>query len=108
MNAICEHTLQKHVEEILFSYKALCLNAEIAKRRVDDINRALEILTPEEQLVINGFFMNPGKNVWCDLCEQLHVERSMIYRHRATAIKKITMVLFGVQEVFKGEYDVKK
>ena len=91
---------QKRVEEILRSYNALCLNAEIAKRRVNDINKAWAILTPEEQVVIHRMIIEPmNEKTIFNLCEELHRECSTIYRLRASGIKKIATALFGIAEV---------
>lgn len=86
---------QKRAEDILRSYNALCLNAKIAKRRVDDINNAMKLLSPDEQLIVQKMLIDPYTNVDFDLCEALHIERSQLYRNRKKAIDKITMALFG-------------
>ena len=93
--------LQIQTEAIMRSYSALCLNAEIAKRRVNDINKALAILTPDEQLIIRRVFIEQREETSADtifdLCDELHIERSQVYRKRKAALEKLTIALFGAE-----------
>ena len=85
----------KKAEEILRLYNALCVNAEIAKNRVDNVNRALAVLSPEEQIVIHMLFIEPTDDSVSDACEEIHKERAMVYRIRERALKKFSMAFFG-------------
>lgn len=95
MKANVDKELQKQVEEILGTYNALCVNAEISQRRINNINKALAVLNPEEQCIVRNFYMDvSGKNAE-DLCEELNLERSSLYRKKQRALEKVAIALYG-------------
>ena len=81
--------------KVLRKFNALKINAKIALSRVDNIESALKILTPDERAIIDKFFINPTEDPVMDLCEILNYERQMIYRLRQSALEKLEIALFG-------------
>ena len=67
-----------------------------AKSWVSTTNRALEVLTPEEKLVLRRLYMYPERNALEHLCRELDLEQSSIYRKRDKALQRFTMALYGI------------
>lgn len=65
---------------------------------VSTVEGALEILTPEERLVLERLYIYPEKRAIEGLCEQLQMEHSSIYRKRDRALRVFTMAMYGVAE----------
>lgn len=61
-------------------------------------NRALEVLNPEERLVLHQLYMYPQGDSLEQLCRKLGVEKSSIYRRRDRALHKFTVALYGMAE----------
>lgn len=58
-------------------------------------NRALNVLEPEEQMILKRMYVKPEKGVVGMLCEDLGVEQSSVYRKRDHALYRFTMALYG-------------
>lgn len=65
------------------------------RRSLTHTERALSALTEQERQILTGFFIHPHKNGADDLMEQLHMERSTLYRHRDNALKAYTLARYG-------------
>lgn len=65
---------------------------------VGRIERLLQCLDEEEQLVIDKMCVHPSPNATFDLMEQLHCERTRIYKLRNRAVTKLTRLYFGAEE----------
>ena len=57
------------------------------------LQQAMQVLTPEERLVVQMLVIAPERNAADKLCQLLEVERSSVYRRRERAIKKLGEVL---------------
>ena len=55
----------------------------------------LNMLSPEELLVLDCMLINPYKRCTLDLMEKLHCEMSSVYRLRARAIEKLLHLRYG-------------
>ena len=68
------------------------------RKTVDSIENSLRFLDATEYRIIDMMYISDHKSAE-DLCEDLGLERSSIYRHRRSALGKITLALFGSEEM---------
>ena len=61
---------------------------------LQQLQQAMQLLTPEERLVVQMLVVAPEKNAADKLCEILGVERSSVYRRRERALRKLGEVLY--------------
>ena len=80
-----------HRDELKQRMKEACL-------WVSQVDKALSILSDEERLVLDRFYLHPIKGIIDDLCDRLNVERSAIYDRRDKALRRFTIALYGVTE----------
>ena len=57
---------------------------------------ALSALTDQERLVLRRMYMEPGRGNLDKLCEELELEKSMVYRRREGALARFTQALYGI------------
>ena len=69
-----------------------------AQSWLQSTERALSVLSPEEQLVLQRFYICPERGSVQRLCGELGVEQSSIYRKRDKALHKFTIALYGTVE----------
>lgn len=69
-----------------------------ARLWVSMVDKALAILTDNERLVLDKFYIHQVKGNVDALCEQLHVEKSAVYDRRDKALRRFTIALYGVTE----------
>ena len=62
---------------------------------VTSVERAMEVLSPEERLVLDRFYVYPRRGAADRLAEELGVERSQVYRKKDQALKLFTLAMFG-------------
>lgn len=62
------------------------------------VSNAFGVLTQEEKLILTRFFVYPEKGGIQQLCQELDVEQSSIYRKRDAALHKFTLALYGAVE----------
>lgn len=86
---------QKALEDEIRDLKFRLL---LTVNHVGRVERLLQCLTPEEQLVIDRMILHPSKNVTFSLMEQLNCERTTIYKFRNRAITKLTRLWYGAGE----------
>lgn len=65
---------------------------------VDYMEKGLNVLDPEERLVLDRFFIHPAKGNVDRLCEDLFIEKSQVYNRRDKALRKFTIALYGCVE----------
>ncbi len=63
--------------------------------QVQNIEAAMEVLTPEERLVVQMLLVCPEKQAAQKLCQILGMEVASVYRRRERAVRKLQKVLFG-------------
>ena len=66
-----------------------------AKAWVSMVNRALDVLSKDEQKILQRLYIYPEKGAVGRLGEELGVESSSIYRRRDQALLKFTLALYG-------------
>lgn len=66
---------------------------------VAGVEGALDVLEPEERLILERLFIYPQMRKAVDkLCEDLAVEPSSVYRKRDRALRKFTLAMYGCEE----------
>ena len=70
-----------------------------AKAWVGFVENALSVLTREEQLILDRFYVNPAKGNADRLCEELAVERTALYNRKDAAVRKFTLARYGCMEI---------
>ena len=68
---------------------------EMARKWVDLVDAGLEILTEEERLVLDRFYIRPSKGNVDRLCSELHIEKSHVYSRKNAALRRFTIALYG-------------
>lgn len=72
---------------------------EQAKMWVALVDAGWEILTEEERLILERFYVHPEKGNVDRLCGELGVEQSSVYRRRDRALYHFTVCLYGCSEI---------
>lgn len=62
------------------------------------VDKALAVLSDEERLLMDRFYIHPVKGAVGDLCDRLNVEKATVYRRRDNALRRFTIALYGVTE----------
>ena len=65
---------------------------------VTAMDRALSVLTPEENLILERFYIHPEKKAADRLAGDLHVDIKTVYRRKDDALRKFTIALYGITE----------
>lgn len=68
------------------------------RRLVKLIERGLESLTKEEQLVLDLFYINRPKRYLDEISKRLGYEQAQIYRIKNNALYKFTINMYGIVE----------
>ena len=63
------------------------------RQAVRAMEEALQILTPEERLVVQMMFICPEKDAAQKLCQLLCMEQTSVYRRRERALGKLAKAL---------------
>ena len=69
-----------------------------ARLWISMVDKALAVLSDEERLVLDRFYIHRAKGNVGELCERLHVEQSTVYDRRDKALRHFTLALYGVTE----------
>ena len=67
-----------------------------AKNWVEQVTRALAALTYEERLIMDRCYIKPEKCAVDNLCYDLQIEKSSVYRKRDKALLMFTTALYGI------------
>ena len=62
------------------------------------VESALSVLTEQERLVLDRFYIHPARGNLERLCEELGVEVAAVYRKRDAALHRFTIAMFGFDE----------
>ncbi len=63
------------------------------------VDAGLELLSPEERLILDRFYINPAKGNVDRLCGELGVEKSQVYSKKDAALRRFTISLYGGVEI---------
>ena len=80
----------------LVARKELERRLEDTKRWISVMDGALSALSEPERLVLRRMYMEPGRGNLDRLCEELELEKSMVYRRRDGALERFTSALYGI------------
>ena len=70
-----------------------------AKKWVAFVDAGLEILSEEERLILDRFYINPAKGNVDKLCWELGLEKSQVYSRKDAALRRFTIALYGGTEI---------
>lgn len=80
-----------HRDELKQRMKEACL-------WVSMVDKALSILSDEERMVLEQFYLHPVKGAVEGLCERMNIEKATVYRRRDNALRRFTIALYGVTD----------
>ncbi|MBQ4590464.1 MAG: hypothetical protein IJP32_12140 [Clostridia bacterium] len=63
-------------------------------RTIEAVEHSLAFLDPVEQKIITGLYFDAEPSIE-RVCEACAMEKSSVYRHRARALEKLAVALFG-------------
>ena len=69
-----------------------------AQHWVHQVDGALDLLSQEEQRILDGFYIHPARGNVERLCCELGCEKATVYRRRETALRHFTTALYGCTE----------
>ena len=72
---------------------------EQAKKWGARVDAGMEILSAEERLILDRFYIHPARGNVDRLCAELGVEQSSVYRRRDKALHHFTLCLYGCGEI---------
>lgn len=70
----------------------------LAQNWTRQVEQGLAVLSREERLVLDRFYINPAKGNVDRLCGELNVEKSQVYARKDAALRKFTIALYGCCE----------
>lgn len=76
----------------------LAMNYAAAQKRYNLIKEALDTLDERQRHILYRFFIHRQENHWELLCEELHLEKSHIYRLKDDALYMFTIAMYGMTE----------
>lgn len=65
---------------------------------LDTTERALDVLSKEEKLILHRLYICPEKGAVERLCQELGLEQSSVYRRRDRALHRFAIALYGFPE----------
>lgn len=71
---------------------------EQAQKWVALVDAALAILSVEERLLLERFYVHPARGNVDKLCDELGLEKSQVYAKKDSAIRHFTISLYGCCE----------
>lgn len=63
------------------------------------VDAGLKILSPEERLILDRFYINPARGNVDRLCGELGIEKSQVYSRKDAALRHFTVSLYGCSEI---------
>lgn len=82
---------------ILVRKRTLELNRRNAQWWVDFTRQALEQLAPEDRQLLTHLYMETDRSIQ-QICYDLGMEKTSLYRRRESALKNLTLIMFGATE----------
>lgn len=62
------------------------------------VNGALTALSDTDKNLLDKFYVNRRKGHVERLCEEMHLEKAQVYKRKDAALRKFTLLLYGVTE----------
>ena len=89
-------TLEERLAAVIDEKTELVERLRKTKAQRRRIEKALEMLTPEEQEILKKFYIERvDGETKMDLCDELGIERSELYRRKDRALDRLEFVLYG-------------
>ena len=82
--------------ENLEQRRKLEIALENTRRWLQITDRALQMLSNEERIILQKLYIRKTAGALNELCQQLEMEKSSIYRKRDKALEKLVLALYGV------------
>lgn len=79
----------------LCEWEQLQKNLEITRREVAQMERVLALLSDEERLVLERFYINRQRDHLRQLCKELDCKEAQVYEIKSRATIKLSRMLFG-------------
>ena len=83
-------------ELTLRQHREIAAKEKYLSRTLAAVDHALTLLNPTERDVVTRLYLDK-EMTFDDVCEACALERSSIYRYRASALKKISKALYGAE-----------
>ena len=74
-------------------------NLEIIKHEIAITENGLNALTETELKILTRFYINRSKGYVERLCDELFISKTELYRQKEDALKRFTMVCYGIVEL---------
>lgn len=91
-----ERTVDDTWIDCIVEKENIALSLSLERKRIALIDRGLEALTDDERLVLTKFYIDRTPRYMDELCDALHVERTKIYNIREDALRKFTLMEYGI------------
>lgn len=69
------------------------------KKWVALVDAGLEILSEEERLILDRFYVHPEKGAADRLAGELHLDTKTVYKRKDAALRRFTISLYGGTEI---------
>lgn len=69
-----------------------------AQRWVDIVDGGLAVLSDEDRLVLDRFYIHPMRGNVDRLCDDLAIEKAAVYKRKEKALRRFTVALYGAAE----------
>ena len=69
-----------------------------AIRWVNIVDAGLAVLSDEDRLVLDRFYIHPMRGNVERLCDELAVEKAAVYKRKEKALRRFTVALYGAAE----------
>lgn len=69
-----------------------------AQRWVDIVDGGLSVLTDDDRLVLDRFYIHPMRGNVDRLCDDLAIEKAAVYKRKEKALRRFTVALYGLTE----------
>lgn len=74
-------------------------NLDITKHEIAITEKGLAALTETEVKILTRFYINRTKGYVERLCDELYISKTELYRQKDEALKRFTMVCYGIVEL---------
>ena len=74
-------------------------NLEITIQEIELTEKGLAALNEDEIKILTRFYINRSKGYVERLCDELFISKTELYRQKDEALKKFTMVCYGIVEL---------
>ena len=94
-----ENTAQDRLISSIAEKDELKLNLAIVRRQIAAIEHGLAELDEEQRTVLDMFFIDRQCGYIGLLCDMLNVEVATVYRKKDEALRKFTVIMYGIIEL---------